>query len=300
MMCFDTGSNEAGHKPMKKAAKVTQKRTDIFDEQVGQRMAEVHTLNLAHEEMQNGRLLWEYANEFPGNTSPSTENTTVNKDPHGSVFGFLTDKMGKRHYSLLGGTLKGVEKAIIATSYLHFVSELQGKVELFAPDLRVYSTVVCNSTMIYRGTTWYKNGPWYDWVMVNWGEEEGVLPAKIWSFVDFRMAKPHNDGVNFGGIDIEPSIYAIVESAVFCNARRELLNSEIFRPITTEVGRFTDRRVSKLKFYLADVEAFHWPVVVVPDVDGDANRYLLVKNRGQWVEDFEKWLDRPYEHIPNE
>jgi hypothetical protein len=51
---------------------------------------------------------------------------------------------------------------------------------------------------------------------------------------------------------------------------------------------------------LADVKAFHGPVVVVPDVDGDANRYLLVKNCGQWVEDFEKWLDRPYEHIPNE
>jgi hypothetical protein len=105
------------------------------------------------------------------------------------VFGFLTDEMGKRHYSLLGGTLKGVEKAKIATSYLQFVSELQEKVQSFAPDLRVYSTVVRNST-IYRGTPWYKNGPWYDWVMVNWGEEEGVLPAKIWGFVDFRMAKP--------------------------------------------------------------------------------------------------------------
>jgi hypothetical protein len=85
--------------------------------------------------------------------------------------------------------------------------------------------------------------------MVNWGEveEEGVLPAKIWGFVDFRMAKPHNaEVVNFGRIDIKPSIYAIVESAVFCNARRELLNSEIFHPITrTEVGRFTDIRVSK-------------------------------------------------------
>jgi hypothetical protein len=117
-MCFDTGSDGAGHKPMKKAAKVTQKRKDIFDEQVGQRMAEVHALDLAHEEMQNGRLLWEYANEFPGNTLPSTENTTVNKDPHGSVFGFSTDEMGKRHCSLLGGMLKGVEKAKIATSYL--------------------------------------------------------------------------------------------------------------------------------------------------------------------------------------
>jgi hypothetical protein len=123
--------------------------------------------------------LWEYANQFPGNTSLLTDNTTVNKDPLGSVFGFLTDEMGKKHYSLLGGTLKGLEKAKIATSYLHFVSELQEKVESFAPDLRVYSTVVRNS-MIYRGTPCYKNGPWYDWVMVNWGEEEGVLPAKIW------------------------------------------------------------------------------------------------------------------------
>jgi hypothetical protein len=137
--------------------------------------------------------------------------------------------------------------------------------------------------------------------VVSWGEEEGVLPAKIWGFADFRMAKPHNDVVNFGRIDFKPSIYAIVESDVFCNERRELLNSEIFHPISTEVGRFTDRRASKLKFYLADVEAFHGPVVVGPDIDGgDASRYLLVKNCGQWVEDFEKWLDRPYEHIPNE
>jgi hypothetical protein len=39
---------------MKKAAKVTQKRKDLFDEQVRQRMAEAHALDLAHEEMQNG------------------------------------------------------------------------------------------------------------------------------------------------------------------------------------------------------------------------------------------------------
>jgi hypothetical protein len=58
-MCFDTGSDEAGHKPTKKAAKVTKKRKDLFDEQVGQRMAEVHALDLAHEEMQNGQLLWQ-------------------------------------------------------------------------------------------------------------------------------------------------------------------------------------------------------------------------------------------------
>jgi threonine dehydratase len=94
--------------------------------------------------MQNGRLLWEYANEFPGNTLPLTENTRVNKHPHGSVFGFLLmDEMGKRHYSLLESMLKGVEKAKIATSYLHFVSELQGTraVESYGRD--------CADTEIY-------------------------------------------------------------------------------------------------------------------------------------------------------
>jgi hypothetical protein len=75
-----------------------------------------------------------------------------------------------------------------------------------------------------------------------------------------------------------------VETAMFCssNASREtLLSSETFHTITTieAVGSITDSRwVSKLKFYLADVEAFQGPVVVVPDINGDANRrYLLVK-----------------------
>jgi hypothetical protein len=60
--------------------------------------------------------LWEYANEFPGNTSTLTENTTVNKDPHGSVFGFLMDKMGKKHYSLLGGTKAKIPPFCVGTA----------------------------------------------------------------------------------------------------------------------------------------------------------------------------------------
>jgi hypothetical protein len=51
------------------------------------------------------------------------------------------------------------------------------------------------------------------------GEEEGVLLAKIWGFVNFRMAKPHNEVVNFGRIHIEPSIYAIWK--VLCSVMQE-------------------------------------------------------------------------------
>jgi hypothetical protein len=296
---FDTGSDEAGHKPMKKAAKVTQRRKNIFEEQVGDRMAEVHALDLAKLEMTNGLLLWRYLDGFPHSTSPPPKKSRLqSKDPHGTVFGFLPNADGQRQYGVLDGDVKGIHNAKIATSFIQFVEELQDKVAMFQPDLRVYSTIIRNYS-IFRGTPWYHGGPWYDWVMVNWGDDDGMLPAKIWGFVDFRLsAPPHNDIV-YGGINLEPSVYAVVESAMFCNVRNEV-NSEIFRPITTEVGGFRDRRVSKLKFYLADVEAFEDPLVVVPDIEGDANRYLLLKSRRQWVQDFEKWLDRPYEHIPDE
>jgi hypothetical protein len=250
--------------------------------------------------MTNGRLLWGYIDGFPYSASPqSRKSRDQNQDPHGAVFGFLPNADGQRCYGLLAGDVKGIHNAKIATSFIQFVEELQDKVAMFQPDLRVYSTIIRNYS-IFRGTPWYHGGPWYDWVMVNWGDDDGMLPAKIWGFVDFRLsAPPHNDIVVYGGINLEPSVYAVVESAMFCNVRNEV-NSEIFRPITTEVGGFRDRRVSKLKFYLADVEAFEDPLVVVPDIEGDANRYLLLKSRRQWVQDFEKWLDRPYEHIPDE
>jgi hypothetical protein len=55
-------------------------------------------------------------------------------------------------------------------------------------------------------------------------------------------------------------------------------------------------RVTKLKFYLADVDAFHEPVVVVPDMGSRLpNRYLMLRNVTKWGEDFTKWLDAPYE-----
>jgi len=38
-MNFDTGSDESGHKASKTAAKVTQKRKELFDEQVSNRLS---------------------------------------------------------------------------------------------------------------------------------------------------------------------------------------------------------------------------------------------------------------------
>jgi len=47
-------------------------------------------------------------------------------------------------------------------------------------------------------------------------------------------------------------------------------------------------------FYLADVEAFHQAAIVVPDIGGPENGYLVLKNRPEWREYFELWLDSPH------
>jgi len=51
----------------------------------------------------------------------------------------------------------------------------------------------------------------------------------------------------------------------------------LFIPIRKEVQEITTQMVSKLKFYLADVEAFASPLlVVIPDMGGNANDYFLL------------------------
>lgn len=54
-------------------------------------------------------------------------------------------------------------------------------------------------------------------------------------------------------------------------------------------------RVTELKFYLADTDAFVAPLCVIPDIGGAVTDYFCVKNRLQWKEEFEEWLDSPDE-----
>jgi hypothetical protein len=54
--------------------------------------------------------------------------------------------------------------------------------------------------------------------MVDWGDD-GVLPNKIYGFVDCREL-PSNFRLNYGGLDyVDPGIYAIVESATAVSRR---------------------------------------------------------------------------------
>ena len=72
--------------------------------------------------------------------------------------------------------------------------------------------------------------------------------------------------------------------------------SEIFVPIRKEVkGALRHGFVHGMKLYLADVEAITEPAIVVPDIGGPANGYLLVRNRELWSQMFTEWLEMPNE-----
>jgi hypothetical protein len=60
-MNYDTGSDESGHKPAKAMAKVTQKRKEYFDKQVGNHLTEVKALDLAMNEIKDGECPWKYS-----------------------------------------------------------------------------------------------------------------------------------------------------------------------------------------------------------------------------------------------
>jgi hypothetical protein len=92
---------------------------------------------------------------------------------------------------------------------------------------------------------------------------------------------------------LEPSVYAVVESATFDDNEESLALSEIFVPITKEVGGFTGKAVSHLKFYLADVEAIVRAVAVISNIGGESNAYFLVKDRETWRADFMAFLEKP-------
>ena len=157
----------------------------------------------------------------------------------------------------------------------------------------MYSVLTRNGC-IFRGTNDYASKVWRDWVLVDWGEDEGHLPNRIWGFVDLRHL-PDDFDAHYGSISVTPGIYAVVENSRFAVERRLTFPSKLFCAIEKQVVRIVNNQVEKLLFLLADIEAFVEPLAVIPDIGGRPNRYLLLRNRHLWAEDFAKWLETPHD-----
>jgi len=297
---YDTGPMESGHKPTKKAAKVTQKQEDTFEKQTSARLLETHVLELAVQELA-GRPLCKYrlgycgtANDNEGHSGVRMQQSQGSSQTGGTQFVVDYDAGKKQYYLKLLSRLKDVRSVNVEQDFVNFVANLGKKIERFVSPVVVYSTHT-RQKQIFRGTPTHGGKVWRDWVDIHWAGH-GTRPAKIWGFVDLSRLPDDND-VKFAEHHegILPSVYAIVESASAIEPDSRYSHSTILKPLRLEVRQMNTHRVSKLKFYLADVEAFVEPLAVVPDIGGAPNAYFLCRSRASWADDCIRWLQEPYE-----
>jgi hypothetical protein len=286
-MEVDTGSNESGHKPTKTAAKLTQKNKKTFEIQTATRLQEMHLLELALEEM-NGRPLWDYFHGFEHDVEMEAE---LEATPHigGAKYRIFTDNHGQNQCTAVRKIKGKLPEFQIEETFVDFVVGLKDAVNMHIPEVIVHSKHK-RSGQIFHANVAFRGNVWRDWVWVDWGQD-GTLPNKLWGFVDLSGLPP-NSKVNYGGINsISPGIYAIVESATMIEDE----HSELVLSLETDVVHNAHGEVHDLQFFLADVEAFVEPAIVVPDIGGKPNSYLLVINKSHWRAKFEEWLDAPHD-----
>ena len=289
-MEVDTGSNESGHKATKRAARLTQKNETTFDLQTAIRLEEVHLLDMAMQEIA-GRPVHNYGYHDPPpppKKPPPRDNVPIG----GAEFTIKFDDETQKNVIVLTSRSKDDADgdAMVETELVAFVADLQNAVQEYLPSVPLRTTHK-RQGQIFRGQNRYRGLVWRDWAMIDWGVE-GVLPNKIWGFVDLR-ALPAANTIHFEGTPLENSVYAIVENAVFVEDETSIGLSEIFVPISKQIRGLTHNAVSHMQFYLADVEAIVKAIAVIPDIGGQPNAYFMVKDRETWRTDFIAFLEKP-------
>ena len=292
---FDTSANESMHKPSKKASKMTQKAAETFNIQTATRLIEFELLNLAMEEIQHGKVPWNYyqlEEESPTEAQKTEEEEgiwtgetriQVGKDEDGEVSFNMSTKS------------KFADKTSINTALLEFLNDLQDMVyvhigEEFLPIFTCHR----RKGQTFRGHPNFRGkGPWRDWVWVNWGQD-GRYPAHIWCFVSLQGLPTGRHGLTYGGTPLRDGVFAVVETATVEANEDLIVKSDLMIPVCKEVDLDEDGNVTNRTFYLADTEAFEDPCCVVPDLGGPSNRYFVVKPRNQWADLFIAWLEDPH------
>ena len=293
-MEYDTGSNESGHKKTKRAAKLTQKRQETFDEQVDIRLQEEHLLEMAKEEM-NGREVRNYrqGHYHPAQQPPKIEQPCLG----GAKYEAYKHQNGNNCIRLTSRANKKEPLGKIESQLVDFLIGLQEKVSDYMGTVPLH-TLHKRDGLKFRASPKFMNEIWRDWVMIDWGQD-GEQACKLYGFVDLTQI-PEDSSIEYGGIaEVGPGLYAIVESS-FVIEDEDGESDHLFVPIRKDVLEITNNMVSKMQFYLADVEAFLRPLVVIPDMGGNSNDYFLLKSRQDWRERFIDYLEAPNHEYPME
>ena len=129
---------------------------------------------------------------------------------------------------------------------VNYVAELQSAVQQYLSKVPL-GTVHKHKGQVFHAQNKFCGKVWHDWAMIDWGDE-GELPCKLWGFVDLH-ALPQGHNAIFENLPLKKSIYAVVEAAHFVDDEEKVGLSEIFVPITKEIGGLTNNAVSHMKFF---------------------------------------------------
>ena len=322
----DTGSNEGHHKVAKIAARLTQKNVTTFDFQTCTRLDEFFLIDLALADLDDDLKLWDY---FTKPADPEPEEPTIPAPKTGGAIinVWKDEKLGKEPVFSLGTGKQRHQPLQLEWNreVVRFLYDLQKKLQVEKLEIRGQHN---RGGVIFRGHPNYREKPWRDWAIINWGNKK--LPGQIWCFVvidSVTQVRDKKSGkrirIHHGDIEVKKGTYAVMESATYDTRVEEKKKSDLFIPIkkvflrTPEDKAAEARRRDKdkenqaagapkndeaecrweRKFCLANVEAIEDPLVVVPNVGGRLRcEHLILKPRSQWVDIFKKWLDDPDEN----
>lgn len=285
-MVVDTGSNESHHKTTKVAARLTQKEIKSFEKQTCDRLDDFYVLDMAMEELK-GRRLFDYFFGHEHDIAPNQDQVDTTSSTGGMKYQVWWDyeaQVPSFNVTTRRNNAYEIKIDFELLEFLFNVTQIVGIDDMKFCSEHRRSGVVFRSHPNYRG-----KGPWIDWVMINWGKEDH--PAMIWGFFDLTMLEDVEYTLH-NGDKISNGVYAIVESAHVIEDGN-FICSNIWTSIEIEAEQMSDdgETVVERRYYVVDVESFKDPIVVISDTTAVPNcRYLMMKHRSRWANDFINWL----------
>ncbi len=273
----DTGANESHHKPVKHAAKMTQRNAKTFNQQTATRVFEFTAVRLAMEEIVNDNAVYRYWDKVTDSHVTETEEDDdedmeeVHDDDQATDFVsdvtgvsdkrpktstteplkistdgarirvFRDEDTDEKVFKLLSRS-KRKDKTTLSFDLLDFLVELQDKVIDFLPDdfLQVFTRHKRDGQIFHAHPNYRGNGPWNDWVIVDWATE-GHLPCQMHCFVVLSNLPTGRNSLKYGGIDLKDGVYAVVECSVLEEDEDELRRSDLFVPFMKTVKSLDEK-----------------------------------------------------------
>jgi hypothetical protein len=279
----------------------------VFEQQVATRLVEFHLLDLAMTELEMKRI-WLY------NWRPSALTTTepdpmdidqAKSETKGTQIRVHEDPLTERKWiSFPGSRMTNQDTIRWDEDLVEYLARLQEDPFWILNKPLPILTEHVRGKQVFRGHPNYRQlGHWNDWVLVDWGGR-APQPCQIWCFLDLNDL-PNGFNYSIDGVQVGKGTYAVVESADFedldPDEEEKRYVSGMFYPLVKEVEQLNrDGSIAKRKFFLADVESFHSPTSVFPDIGSpNKQRYFAIKSRMEWAEDFAEWLkhDHDYEKL---